>query len=110
MTLEPSGLLSLQRAGLDLARRGCLPDLYRVRSSTIGGRPLSDPLQLALKFHPDKAGGSTQAFHLIKQAYDTLTDTDKRRAYDACRAASPASVFHSATATNDAGSTDRRIS
>ena len=35
-----------------------------------------------LRYHPDKAGGSTQAFHLIKQAYDTLTDTDKRRAYD----------------------------
>ena len=36
----------------------------------------------SLKYHPDKPTGSTALFQLIRTAYDTLTDTDKRRAYD----------------------------
>mmetsp|Transcript_36897 Transcript_36897/g.80055 ORF Transcript_36897/g.80055 Transcript_36897/m.80055 type:complete len:1104 (-) Transcript_36897:24-3335(-) len=37
---------------------------------------------MSLKYHPDKQGGSTRAFQLIATAYQTLSDADKRRAYD----------------------------
>ncbi|GAB7325659.1 hypothetical protein MBLNU13_g09636t1 [Cladosporium sp. NU13] len=40
--------------------------------------------RLALKFHPDRIanGGSTQAFQLLGQAYETLNDEHERREYD----------------------------
>ncbi|MDF1796673.1 MAG: J domain-containing protein [Coxiellaceae bacterium] len=39
--------------------------------------------RLALKFHPDKAGpGATAKFQQIQQAYETLNDDKKRKAYD----------------------------
>ena len=34
----------------------------------------------SLKFHPDRKGGSTAAFQRIAQAFQTLSDTDKRAA------------------------------
>jgi len=37
---------------------------------------------MSLKYHPDKQGGSTRAFQLIATAYQTLSDAEKRRAYD----------------------------
>ena len=37
---------------------------------------------MSLKFHPDRQGGSTLAFQRVSQAYETLSDDDKRRAYD----------------------------
>ena len=36
----------------------------------------------SLKFHPDRKGGSTAAFQRIAQAFQTLSDADKRSAYD----------------------------
>ena len=36
----------------------------------------------SLKFHPDRKGGSTAAFQRIAQAFQTLSDPDKRSAYD----------------------------
>ncbi len=41
--------------------------------------------KLAFKFHPDTSGGSpTQSdeFFQIREAYETLIDTDRRREYD----------------------------
>ncbi|CAK0843434.1 unnamed protein product, partial [Prorocentrum cordatum] len=37
---------------------------------------------MSLKYHPDKQGGSTRSFQLIATAYETLSDPEKRRAYD----------------------------
>merc|ERR1712217_61590 len=37
---------------------------------------------MSLKYHPDKKGGSTQAFQLVATAFQTLSDPEKRRAYD----------------------------
>eukprot|EP00928_Gymnodinium_smaydae_P031713 TRINITY_DN23192_c0_g1_i1.p1 TRINITY_DN23192_c0_g1~~TRINITY_DN23192_c0_g1_i1.p1 ORF type:complete len:1040 (-),score=169.04 TRINITY_DN23192_c0_g1_i1:75-3143(-) len=37
---------------------------------------------MSLKYHPDKQGGSTRAFQQIAVAYQTLSDPEKRRAYD----------------------------
>ncbi|KAI7840249.1 hypothetical protein COHA_006031 [Chlorella ohadii] len=40
--------------------------------------------KLALATHPDKAGGgASAAFSAIREAYQTLSDPDRRRAYDA---------------------------
>jgi curved DNA-binding protein CbpA len=36
----------------------------------------------SLVAHPDKEGGSNAAFRLVKEAYDTLTDTKEKREYD----------------------------
>jgi hypothetical protein len=36
----------------------------------------------SLKFHPDRKGGSTATFQRIAQAFQTLSDTHKRAAYD----------------------------
>lgn len=38
--------------------------------------------KLALKTHPDKNGGDDTMFKKINLAYETLSDTDKRRHYD----------------------------
>lgn len=37
---------------------------------------------LSLKYHPDKKTGSTLAFQRVREAFDTLSDPAKRRAYD----------------------------
>ena len=36
----------------------------------------------SLKHHPDRKGGSTAAFQRINQAFQTLSDPEKRAAYD----------------------------
>ena len=36
----------------------------------------------SLKYHPDKKTGSTLAFQRVREAFDTLSDPEKRRAYD----------------------------
>ena len=36
----------------------------------------------SLKYHPDRKGGSTAAFQRIAQAFQTLSDPDKRNMYD----------------------------
>lgn len=38
---------------------------------------------LAQQLHPDKPGGNEQAFRELKEAYDVLGDSAKRRVYDA---------------------------
>lgn len=40
--------------------------------------------KLALKHHPDKAGGDATTFNKINEAYQILNDPDKRRLYDSC--------------------------
>lgn len=37
---------------------------------------------MSLKYHPDKAGGSTHAFLLIATAHQILSDPEKRKAFD----------------------------
>jgi curved DNA-binding protein len=44
--------------------------------------------KLAMKNHPDR-GGDTQKFQEISQAYDTLSDDQKRQQYDAQRNGNP---------------------
>eukprot|EP00941_MAST-03F_sp_MAST-3F-sp1_P004933 g4933.t1 len=39
--------------------------------------------RLAIKHHPDKEGGDAELFKKIGEAYATLSDDEKRRAYDA---------------------------
>ena len=39
--------------------------------------------QLAIRLHPDKAGGSEEQFKLVAEAYAILSDAEKRRLYDA---------------------------
>ena len=44
--------------------------------------------KLSMKFHPDKNPGNSEAeekFKEISQAYDTLSDTDKKKEYDFTR-------------------------
>lgn len=36
----------------------------------------------SLQFHPDRKAGSTGAFQRVAEAYEILSDADKRRAYD----------------------------
>lgn len=38
--------------------------------------------KMALKFHPDKPTGNTEKFKEISEAYDILSDKDKRQLYD----------------------------
>lgn len=38
--------------------------------------------QLAQKYHPDKGGGNAEKFKEINQAYQTLSDPEKRKLYD----------------------------
>ena len=55
---------------------------------TLGVTPTSTPSEikkayrrLAMKHHPDK-GGDIDQFKKIQEAYDTLSDSDKRAEYD----------------------------
>lgn len=52
--------------------------------------------KLAMKHHPDR-GGDTKLFQSISQAYDTLSDSDKRAQYDAERRGFGGSQFHFTT-------------
>lgn len=36
----------------------------------------------SLKYHPDRKGGSTAAFQRVASAFQTLSDPNKRAAYD----------------------------
>ena len=48
--------------------------------------------KLALKYHPDKNKCTTLLFTAIQDAYDTLSDDDKRKAYDIRRRRQEASM------------------
>ena len=41
--------------------------------------------RLALKYHPDKLGGSEEKFSVIREAYETLSNPFKRKNYDSSR-------------------------
>lgn len=69
---------------------------------------------LAMRVHPDNPStGDAERFRLIKQAYETLSVSDQRAAYDFAReqnAQSPLPVFElSDFATGVDGETNRRI-
>lgn len=50
--------------------------------------------QLALQFHPDKCGGDHDTFIKIRQAYEILSDKDRRTRYDhTIRRDCPVDVF-----------------
>ena len=38
--------------------------------------------KLSLKYHPDKPSGDSEKFKCINEAYQTLSDVNKRRMYD----------------------------
>jgi len=60
-------------------------DLYTVLgvSSDATDQQLKRAYRLmSLKYHPDKHGGSARDFHRIATAYETLSDPEKRQAYD----------------------------
>jgi curved DNA-binding protein CbpA len=44
---------------------------------------------LARKLHPDKEGGSSEAFRSIQEAYEILSDSEKRREYDVALGENP---------------------
>lgn len=52
--------------------------------------------KLAMKHHPDR-GGDTKLFQSISQAYDTLSDPDKRSQYDAEKNGLGGTHFHFTT-------------
>jgi len=56
---------------------------------------------LSLKFHPDKPGGDTAKFQQINEAYDTLSDLQKKEQYDAELNGVPFGRMHSMDEFND---------
>jgi DnaJ-class molecular chaperone len=38
--------------------------------------------RLSMRYHPDRPQGDSNLFQLIKQAYETLSDAQKKRRYD----------------------------
>ena len=58
---------------LDLCEKGCSASMVRKHY-----------LRLLSKCHPDKPEGSRERFDSIKRAYDTLSNTERRREYDLC--------------------------
>jgi DnaJ-class molecular chaperone len=62
-----------------------MDDYYKI----LGVEPNSDATQikkafrkLSMKHHPDKGGGSKKKFQQINEAYQTLSDPEKKRRYD----------------------------
>ena len=73
-----------------MPREEALPDHYEVLGVSCDADPaaLKAAFRLkALRSHPDKPGGSDEAFRRVMQAYDVLSCD--RAAYDAPRAAAP---------------------
>lgn len=52
--------------------------------------------KLSSTAHPDKEGGSAEAFHELKEAYDILKDPSRRQRYDATGRTRPSPVTPSA--------------
>ena len=67
-----------------------MPDYYDVLGVPCDAEPSAIKAafrQRALTSHPDKPGGSDEAFRLVMQAFTVLFS--EREAYDAARAAEP---------------------
>jgi DnaJ-class molecular chaperone len=56
---------------------------------------------LSLKYHPDKPGGDTAKFQEISEAYDTLSDPQKKEQYDAELNGMPFGRMHSMNEFHD---------
>ena len=84
MTMAPRTRVQLLLCGLALAAAAQV-DHYRTLSV-----PRSASQQdvkgayrrLALRYHPDKPGGCPERFRRINEAYETLSDVQRRREYD----------------------------
>jgi curved DNA-binding protein CbpA len=59
--------------------------VLRIRSTADDAAIKSAFRRLALRYHPDRAGNdkSSRRFRDIREAYEVLSDPDKRRRYDA---------------------------
>ena len=81
------GVAVVARAGPGGAGGGDLYALLNVPSTATKKEIKAAYKKAALKFHPDvnKAPDAAERFNEVKQAYQTLSDEDSRRRYDALR-------------------------
>mmetsp|Transcript_101782 Transcript_101782/g.180484 ORF Transcript_101782/g.180484 Transcript_101782/m.180484 type:complete len:437 (+) Transcript_101782:54-1364(+) len=59
-------------------------DILGVAGDATQSEIISAYRKLSLKYHPDKAGGSTEKFQELSKAYKCLKNEDTRRKYDDC--------------------------